>query len=196
MVIGLTGKSCAGKNEVASILEKEGFFVIDEDRLGHAALSANRDRLVSIFGPGILSGKEIDRKKLSRIVFSDKDGLKKLEAVSHPWMVSETKRIAEEKEREGKIVVINAAILTRLALDRISDEIIYVDASFETRARRAMLRNGTNLEDFRKRDQNGEDISSLFETFCGRIIKIINEGDKTTLCRQVKDYCDTILARG
>jgi len=37
-IIGLTGGYCAGKNEVARILEKYGWEVADVDKLGHAAL--------------------------------------------------------------------------------------------------------------------------------------------------------------
>ena len=196
MIIGLTGKSCAGKDEVASILSSFGYYVIDEDKLGHEALRANRDSLICEFGEGILSDGEVDRKKLGSIVFSDPLKLKKLEAISHPWMINETKRLAREAEKKGLCVVINAAILARLSLDKISDGIIFVDAPFPIRAKRAELRNGTKIEDFRKREENQEDIVSIFETFSGKIVKVINDGDKITLYRQVKDYCDTILARG
>lgn len=196
MVIGLTGKSCAGKDEVASILSSLGFYVIDEDRLGHEALDANREALIATFGDVILTNGSVDRKKLGPLVFSDKDKLRLLEAISHPWMVSETVRRAKEAEAKGLNVVINAAILKRLGLDSISDEILFVDAPFAIRAKRAEARNGTKIEDFEKRERNQEDIVSIFETFGGKIVKVINDGDKPTLYRQVKEYCDTILSRG
>ena len=196
MVIGLTGKSCAGKDEVASILSSLGFYVIDEDRLGHEALDANREALIATFGDAILTNGSVDRKKLGPLVFSDKDKLRLLEAISHPWMVSETVRRAKEAEAKGLNVVINAAILKRLGLDSISDEILFVDAPFAIRAKRAEARNGTKIEDFEKRERNQEDIVSIFETFGGKIVKVINDGDKITLYRQVKEYCDTILSRG
>ena len=196
MVIGLTGKSCAGKDEVASILSSLGFYVIDEDRLGHEALDANREALIATFGDAILTNGSVDRKKLGPLVFSDKDKLRLLEAISHPWMVSETVRRAKEAEAKGLNVVINAAILKRLGLDSISDEILFVDAPFAIRAKRAEARNGTKIEDFEKRERNQEDIVSIFETFGGKLVKVINDGDKPTLYRQVKEYCDTILSRG
>ena len=196
MIIGLTGKSCAGKDVVASLMEEEGFFVLDEDKLGHEALAENKEKLISVFGSQILTDDAIDRKKLGSIVFSDKKSLQALESISHPWMVKETEKRARKAEAEGRNVVINAAILTRLGLDTICDEIIFVDAPFELRARRAEARNGTKIEDFRKREQNQKDIITTFETFSGTIVTIINDGDKLTLYRQVKEYCDTILARG
>ena len=196
MVIGLTGKSCAGKDEVAKILYSFGFVIIDEDKLGHIALKENKQKLVDAFSDIILTDGEVDRKKLSKLVFSNKENLKKLESISHPWMIEETKRIEKEESKKGNIVVINAAILFRLGLDKISDEIVYVDAPLSLRAERAMLRNGTKKEDFLKREENQEDISYIFETFCGKIVKVINDKDKESLYRQVKDYCDTILARG
>ena len=57
MVIGLTGKSCAGKDLFASLLPSERFFIIDVDKLGHEALAMNRDALVKAFGDRAWTGR-------------------------------------------------------------------------------------------------------------------------------------------
>ena len=49
MIIGLTGKSCSGKDYVSHMFGDE-FLVIDEDHLGHIALDVNKDKLVDAFG--------------------------------------------------------------------------------------------------------------------------------------------------
>jgi hypothetical protein len=65
MLIGISGKYCAGKNAVAAILEKRGFFLIDADKLGHEALSRKKGRIVERFGKGILRPDgSVDRKRL------------------------------------------------------------------------------------------------------------------------------------
>ena len=74
MIIGLTGTSCSGKNLVAETMEKKGFFVVDEDKLGHVALDMNQERLVDVFGPDILTDGKVDRRKLGPIVFSSPRG--------------------------------------------------------------------------------------------------------------------------
>ena len=40
MIIGLTGKSCSGKDYVSRMFGDD-FVVIDEDKLGHVALYSN-----------------------------------------------------------------------------------------------------------------------------------------------------------
>ncbi len=196
MTIGLTGKICAGKDEAASSLASLGAYVIDLDKLGHEALIQNKEKLVSAFGSGIINGDAVDRKKLASLVFSDEKELRKLESISHPWMIKETRARAEKALREKRIVVINAAILKRLGLDEICDEILFIDAPFELRAKRAEIRNGIRREEFRKRDENQKDIVSTFEDFQGTMVVIVNDSDKAGLYRQVKNYYDTILARG
>ena len=95
MIIGLTGKSCSGKDYVSHMFGDE-FLVIDEDHLGHIALDVNKDKLVDAFGEDILRDGKVDRKKLGPIVFSDKEKLEKLNSISHPWMLSETLRMCRE----------------------------------------------------------------------------------------------------
>jgi len=51
--IGLTGGYCAGKNEVANILVRYGWNVIDVDKLGHAALLQVSEQLINTFGDSI-----------------------------------------------------------------------------------------------------------------------------------------------
>ena len=125
MIVGLTGRSCSGKDRVASLLD-DRFTVIDEDGLGHVALDANRDRIVEAFGEDILTEGKVDRKRLGPKVFSSPEALKTLESISHPWMVEETLRECREAEKEGKIPVINAAILEKMGFVEYCDEVILV----------------------------------------------------------------------
>ena len=64
MIIGLTGKSCSGKDYVSHMFGDE-FLVIDEDHLGHIALDVNKDKLVDAFGEDILRDGKVDRKKIN-----------------------------------------------------------------------------------------------------------------------------------
>ena len=45
MIVGLTGKSCSGKDSVSRMLG-DNFATIDVDKLGHIALEKNKERLV------------------------------------------------------------------------------------------------------------------------------------------------------
>ena len=149
MVVGLTGKYCAGKNTIALEFEKRGFIHIDVDRLGHTALGQMKGALVDVFGRGILENGEISRKKLGAIVFSDENEKKKLEAVVHPGMVRMVKKAIEENC--GGDVLINAAILFQMGLDSLCDIIVWADAPVFSRIKRALRRDGIPLKEILKR---------------------------------------------
>ena len=194
MIIGLTGKSCSGKDYVAHLFGEE-FVVIDEDNLGHVALDNNREKLVAAFGDSIITDGKVDRKKLGPIVFSDKEKLEKLNSISHPWMVAETLRLCREAESEGKIAVINAAILEKMGFVPYCNEVVLVSSPYSERLKRAVMRDKITPEAFEKRDENQKDIGSTLSNGGVKVTNIINDGDKESLSRQVKEYCDSILSK-
>lgn len=149
MVIGLTGKYCAGKNSVASVFEEKGFYHVDVDTLGHKALPLVKDEVVAYFGDSILDGDEINRKKLGSIVFADEGEKKALERIIHPCMVDMVKD--EIAERSASDILVNAAILHRMKLDSLCDFLVWVDAPLLTRIRRGLKRDGITLREVLKR---------------------------------------------
>ena len=194
MIIGLTGKSCSGKDYVAHLFGEE-FVVIDEDKLGHVALDNNREKLVAAFGDSIITDGKVDRKKLGPIVFSDKEKLEKLNSISHPWMMAETLRLCREAESEGKIAVINAAILEKMGFVPYCNEVVLVSSPYSERLKRAVMRDKITPEAFEKRDENQKDIGSTLSNGGVKVTNIINDSDKESLSRQVKEYCDSILGK-
>ena len=194
MIIGLTGKSCSGKDYVSHLFGEE-FVVIDEDKLGHVALDNNREKLVAAFGDSIITDGRVDRKKLGPMVFSDKEKLEKLNSISHPWMVAETLSLCREAEREGKIAVINAAILEKMGFVPYCNEVVLVSSPYSERLKRAVMRDKITPEAFEKRDEKQKDIGATLSKEAVKVTNIINDGDKESLSRQVKEYCDSILSK-
>ncbi|HLW21781.1 MAG TPA: dephospho-CoA kinase, partial [Sphaerochaetaceae bacterium] len=102
IVIGLTGKYCAGKNHVASLLEQRNLEVIDVDALGHDALERSKDELTALFGRRIIdSDGTVNRQILGEIVFSDQRSLATLEGTVHPRMVQLCVQQIEQYRAEG-----------------------------------------------------------------------------------------------
>ena len=87
-VIGVTGNIGTGKSVVRKILEHLGAYGIDADALGHRAIAKGAPGykpVLETFGKYVLGPDEqIDRNKLSRIVFNDPDALPLLEKIVHP----------------------------------------------------------------------------------------------------------------
>ena len=193
MVIGVTGRSCSGKDEVVHLLEERGLESVNVDKLGHRALEMNKERLFASFGPSIFDhdGK-VDRKVLGPIVFSSPEKLEELNNITHPWMVEEVEAFI----RERKISVINAALLESMNLVPLCDDILYVYAPLNLRKERAIKRDGLSEAAFLKRNESQKEIgSTLFESG-KRVITIINDKDREYLYRQVAAYCDILLRRG
>ena len=140
MILGITGKYCSGKNLVTDFVVKEGWHEIDMDKLGHQVLKQNKAEVAALFGKEILDGGgEVDRERLGEIVFGSKKELHRLEAVIHPKMVSLCRMIIEDRKSED--LVINAAILHKMGLNRLCDSILWVKAPFLDRFRRALKRD-------------------------------------------------------
>jgi dephospho-CoA kinase len=145
MVVGLSGKYCAGKDSVAGVFRAHGFHVIDVDSLGHEALAARAKDVISAFGPGVAGpAGAVDRKALGRIVFADARQRARLEAIVHPHMVA---RVTEEIARRGGDIVVNAAILHRMGLHRLCGAVVCVTSPFPLRLLRAMRRDRLRLRD-------------------------------------------------
>ena len=87
-VIGLTGNIGTGKSVVRRMLEHMGAFGIDADALSHRAIAKGApgyQKVIDTFGRWVVGADgEIDRVKLGRLVFTDKEALAQLEAIIHP----------------------------------------------------------------------------------------------------------------
>ncbi|MFP4179061.1 MAG: dephospho-CoA kinase [Spirochaetaceae bacterium] len=140
-VLGLTGKSCSGKDEAAKILAERGWEIIDVDSLGHQALVQRKADIVQRFGERVLgSSGEVDRRRLGKIVFADSRELHDLEAIVHPEMRQKVKELIESGTGQRKICI-NAALLFYMKLHLECDGVILVTAPLVLRFIRAKKRD-------------------------------------------------------
>lgn len=193
LVIGITGRACAGKNAYASVFASFGFPVVDVDTLGHAALEQSKEEIVQAFGSGILTDHSIDRKKLGQLVFSDSSKLKILESISHPKMVEACKGLIDEARQQDKAaIILNAALLGRMGLDVLCDHILFIQAPLLVRYGRAKGRERLTWKRFLARERAQKDINAV--SLAGKIpVKILhNTRSRTLIHRQVAAYCATI----
>ena len=150
-IIGLTGGTGCGKTTVCSILKKYNAYIIDADKIAHSVIKKGKDayiQIVDYFGNNILNDdKEIDRKKLGKIVFSDKEKLDYLTKTTHKYIVKEIKQLINTKKEENKYnyIVIDAPLLIEANLHKIVDTVWIVYANLETRIQRLKVRD--NIEE-------------------------------------------------
>ena len=143
-VIGLTGNIATGKSVVRKMLEHLGAYGIDADALSHRAIAAGAPGYkpaVEQFGKWILSPDgQIDRARLSRIVFADPEALSRLEGIIHPLVRQAIDVLVRRSSH--KVVVIEAIKLLESPLRAGCDSLWVAAASPETQLARLMQKRG------------------------------------------------------
>ncbi len=141
MLVGITGNIGSGKSTLSQILKLKGFKVLNADEIGKEVLQKEAfEEVVKAFGKGVLKGKNIDIKKLAKIVFEDKKKLDMLTSITHPLI---KERIKREKERSlGALTFIEAAVLIEYGWQELFDRIVLVFAYKGQRLLRASRRFG------------------------------------------------------
>jgi dephospho-CoA kinase len=137
----------SGKSTLVGIFKESGARVVSADRIGHRVLEepAVRDELVEIFGPRIIApGGRIDRRALGRLVFASAADLARLNAVSHPRLLSRLRRELGRPAAEGfrGLVVLEAALLVEWDLGGWCDQVVAVTAPAAQRLERAVGQHG------------------------------------------------------
>ena len=151
-VIGLTGPTGAGKSAVARRLETAGATVIDADVLarrvvepGEAALTA----LVERFSAAILTPDgTLDRARLAKVVFADREAIERLNAIIHPLVQQEMDAQLELCRKNGEqVVVLDVPLLFEAGMQHMGDIVACVTAPQEIQIMRMHSRNGYTREE-------------------------------------------------
>ncbi|NOZ24527.1 MAG: dephospho-CoA kinase [Nitrospirae bacterium] len=156
MIVGLTGGFGYGKTTVLKLFEKLGAAVLSADAIVHDLLRREtvRDSIVEMFGPDILTGGEIDRKKLSARVFSDEGSRKNLERLLHPLVLETIRRAYRQAAAltpEDKVVmVVEIPLLFEAGFDKEVDAVVAVTAD-SAAVRMRLRRKGFSDEEAMKR---------------------------------------------
>jgi dephospho-CoA kinase len=156
-LIGLTGGIASGKSTVAERLADHGAVHIDADRLTRdvqAPGSAGLSRIVGRFGPGILAADgSLDRPALGRIVFPDPEARRDLEAIVHPAVQAEARRITDAAHAADPdaVVVYNVPLLAETGGRRDFALVVVVEAPEDLRVRRLVELRGMAEDEARGR---------------------------------------------
>ena len=181
---------------MATLLAERGAVVIDVDALGRHVLTLRevRDAVVAEFGDGILGPDgAVDRGALAEVVFSSKDRLTDLEAISHPAIDREIlRRLDALAEDPPDLVVLDMAVLVESNLGRLADgrgytEVVVVEADPELRMDR-LVERGMMPDDARSR-MAAQATDAERRAVADHVL--VNDGDREHLAVLV----DNLLAR-
>ena len=147
MIIGLTGGVACGKSSAVAYVIKYGATVIDADKISKEVSESKQiiDEICRQFGKDVASAGKLERKKLAKIVFGDKEKLEKLNSIMHPPIIEKIK--AEiEKNREKKLVIVDIPLLYEVGFEKYMDKVIVVSAPFEIQLSRLLARDNRDYE--------------------------------------------------
>ena len=153
ILAGLTGGIGSGKSQMALVFERLGAYLIDADQLAREAVqpgSPAHQQIIDLFGPTFLNpDRSLNRAKLARLIFEDENKREQLNAIIHPYVFAEEKRLQKEigQKDPGAVILFVAPLLIETGADRRMQKVILVSANRETQLKRIIQRDGlTNDE--------------------------------------------------
>ncbi|MBC6679130.1 dephospho-CoA kinase [Zhenpiania hominis] len=191
-VIGLTGGIGTGKSTASEYLRKQGFSIIDADRISREIVEPGTLLLKELeknFGSGIIKDDgTLDRKALAAIVFSDKEKKSRLDGLMHGHILDEIERkISESQSGEGRGIIVDAPLLFETGLEKKCDQVWLITADEKLRILRVCERDGMDPEEVRARIQN----QMADEEKKERAHRIVdNSGSKEALLAQLAELIE------
>ncbi len=180
-IIGITGGVGAGKSELLSYLvQNYSCRVLLADEVGNRVKEPGQPcyhALVKLLGESVLDvNKEIDRKRMADMIFGDEHLLQRVNAIIHPAVEDYIfEQIRIERER-GQIAFffVEAALLIECGYDRKLDELWYIYAEPEIRAKRLRESRGYSDEKI-----HGIMSSQLSDEEFRRVCKVVIDNSGT-----------------
>ena len=193
-IIGLTGQTGAGKSAASAQLLKEGFFIIDCDRVARQVVKPGTDGLkaiAAVFSDDILfPDGSLNRKALGKCVFSDRAALQTLNETIFPFIRIEVHRLIEQAARDGRdAVILDAPTLFESGMNDECALILGVCADAKLRKARIMARDQIGEAAAQAR-MNSQYPEAFFRAHCQIIIE--NNGTEEQFVRNVQNAANQI----
>lgn len=189
VVVGIAGKSCVGKNQVAEILKEFGFHTLDLDKESHTILEKNRGVVEKIFGIKLdykinNSGQqELNRDELAQIVFSSKAKMIQLEKILYP----DLNTFVDNQILINNKIVLNGVKIFESGFYKKCDFLIWVSAPLIKRIKRAKKRDGKPTKAILKRFFAQSKLSYKPWKEVADIYRVNNRGSLAALKKRVME---------
>ena len=184
MIIGITGKSGAGKSYVSEIISKRLDMIhLDIDKISHEVLTFDKTIkfILKTFGHSVFENGQINRKKLGKIVFNDTLKLKTLNDFCQNQI---EKQIDQILSSTNKSVVLDYALLCKLKQFELCDVKILLNSDINTRFNRVAKRENISREYFLSRDNSIDDFNGITFDY---IYENISESEIENLIIELKN---------
>lgn len=157
MLIGLTGGIGSGKTTVAKLFAKYKevviYFADDEAKKLMHTSSVIKTQLRAEFSDEVYVNGILNRAFLAKLVFNNKEKLKKLNSIVHP-IVHKHLQDFINNHRDKQYIIYENAILFENGSNTFCDKIITVTAPELQRIERVMKRDGISKKEVQSRLKN------------------------------------------
>ncbi|MGD9951971.1 MAG: dephospho-CoA kinase [Burkholderiales bacterium] len=152
-VVGLTGGIGSGKSAAAEEFGRLGAAVVDADAIAHELTRAGGaaiDPLRRAFGPECLDDAgAMDRARMRRVVFSDPDAKRRLEALLHPMIRAEAERRIAAASAPYVVHVVPLLLDAPEYRKRVA-RVLVVDCPPAVQVERVQQRSGLDADEVRR----------------------------------------------
>ena len=155
ILVGLTGGIGSGKSTVINYFKELGTTCYQADDEAKKLMNSDKGLIKKIknsFGDSVYINSKLDRKKLSAIVFTDKQKLELLNSIVHPYVNRHFENYC--KGLEDIYIIKEVAIIFEIGTQNKFDKIILVRAPKEDRVKRIVNRDKCNRQDAINRINN------------------------------------------
>ena len=148
LIIGLTGGIGSGKSEVSRRFQSLGIVVVDADEVARLVVEPGQAALADIathFGSHIVSvDGRLNRALLRKIIFSQPEEKRWLEALLHPLINQEIRQ--QLADATSPYTMLSSPLLLETRQHELVDRILVIDASEALQVARAGSRDGNSSE--------------------------------------------------
>jgi len=169
-VLGIVGPAGSGKSTVARALAGPDVRVLDADRMGHDIVNndpAVRAALAAEYGAAVyFADGTLDRARVAAQVFDDPAALARLNALTHPRILSSLRAQLAEAAAAGftGTIVVDAALMLDWGFERECDAVLAVVAPRESQLARLKASRGWDENEVRRRlarTRSNDDFAAL-----------------------------------
>ncbi len=167
MRIAIIGGIGSGKSEVSKIIESFGNLVISADAV-YNEISQTSEYLdeLNVTFPGAVKDGKMDRAFLGKLVFNNKEEMKKLNAIAHPKVMKKIEELSKDKET----VYIEVPVFIGTEFENYFDKVILVESEIKFRISRIIKRSGYDKE-YAKKIIASQPSDEELEKFADVIVK-------------------------
>lgn len=148
--VAITGSIGCGKTTISQMLREQGYLVYDIDKwVKYLYYKKEFLEIIKKSFSEVFEGDIFNKRKLRTLVFDNPQKLKILEAIIHPILRQNLRKIIRNNRNYG-LVFVDVALLFERGWDKYFSYIILADVDKEIQKQRVMKRDNITADAFDK----------------------------------------------